>query len=248
MLRALPSLILASFAFAQPAPHPPVFEVASIRPNPGPWRVLGGYSASGPRLTLEGYEVRNLIMEAFNLKRHEVAYPPVAMEVYDIAAKAAGEGSLTRAEFRLMLQALLSDRFKFKYHREKRKILVYALVVGKNGPKFKEAAPDAPRVARGGVNGSNQSLTLSHGAMSTLADEIGNNFGPDRPVLDRTGLTGEYDIKLEATPEFRFNGHPPPDSISVFDAVRDQLGLRLESQSVSIEVLVVDHIENPSRN
>jgi uncharacterized protein (TIGR03435 family) len=240
------TLLAVGAAFAQSTP-PRALEVASIRPNPGPWRVLVGYSSSGTRLTLEGYDPISLIMEAFNLKRYEVAYTPQAMEVYDIAAKAEGDGNLTKAEFRPMLQALLADRFKLKFHREMRELSVYALVVGKSGPRFKESAPDAPRVANHGVNGRKQNATLTHATMESVAREIGNG-GIDRPVLDKTGLTGEYDIKLEATPEFRINNNPQPDDISIFDAVQNQLGLKLEPQKAMIEVLVVDHMEKSSAN
>jgi uncharacterized protein (TIGR03435 family) len=248
MIRATALIVLlACVAVAQPAPPPQAFEVASIRPNPGPWHVLVGYSSSGTRLTLEGYYVTSLIMEAYNLKGYEVSYTPPAMEVYDIAAKAEGDGNPTRAEFRPMLQTLLADRFKLKFHREMRELSVYALVVGKNGPRFKESAPDAPALGNHTVKGRNQTAILSQATMESVAREIGNN-GVDRPVLDKTGLTGKYDVKLEATPEFRINNNPQPEDISVFDAVQNQLGLRLEPQKAMIEVLVVDHIEKPSAN
>jgi uncharacterized protein (TIGR03435 family) len=170
------------------------------------------------------------------------------MEIYDIAAKAEGDGSPTRAEFRPMLQTLLAERFNLKFHRETRAMPVYALVVGKNGPKFKESAPDAPRVANFGVNGRNQNMTLTQATIDTVADTIKGIFFVDRPVLDKTGLTGKYDIKLEATPEFRINNNPQPDDISVFDTIEQQLGLKLEPQKANVEVLVVDHIEKPSEN
>lgn len=83
--------------------------------------------------------------------------------------------------------------------------------------------------------------------MESVAREISNS-GVDRPVLDKTGLTGKYDIKLEATPEFRINNNPQPEDISIFDAVQNQLGLKLEPQKAMLEILVVDHAEKPSPN
>jgi uncharacterized protein (TIGR03435 family) len=70
----------------------------------------------------------------------------------------------------------------------------------------------------------------------------------DRPVVDKTGLTGTYDIKMEATPGFTINNDPDLRDISVFTAVQEQLGLRLEAQKAMVEVLVVDHVEKPSEN
>jgi uncharacterized protein (TIGR03435 family) len=147
-----------------------------------------------------------------------------------------------------MLQTLLIERFKLKFHREMREIPVYALVVGKRGPKFKESGANPLRVGHHGVKGRNQTMTFSHGTMEFLAASIWNGFSVDRPVLDKTGLSGAYDIELEATPEFRLRGEPQPRDISIFTAVQEQLGLKLEPQKGEFEVLVVDYIEKPSEN
>jgi len=84
--------------------------------------------------------------------------------------------------------------------------------------------------------------------MEDLANEMQSSFAVNRPVLDKTGLTGRYDIKLAATPEFRlFNGSEPGD-VDISDAIQNQLGLKLESQKTVIEIMVVDHIEKPTAN
>src|SRR4051812_7351005 len=124
MLRSTFSVGILAWIFGVPfisraQPTLLVFEVASIKPNPGPWHVLFGYSSSGNRLTLEAYDVAGLIMEAYNLKPHEIVWPS-AVEHYDIVAKAAGDGTPTRDQFRQMLQTLLTDRFGLKFHRESR--------------------------------------------------------------------------------------------------------------------------------
>lgn len=221
------------------------FEVASIRENPGPWHIMSGYSSSGSRLTLEAWSVRGLVQEAFSLKRYALVIPPSNTTLfYDVAAKAEGDKALTRDEFKPLLQRLLVDRFGLKFHREMREIPVYAMVVGKSGPKFRASDPEKPRKSYVGVNGRNQYMELSQGTMEMVAGGI----DVDKPVIDKTGLTGKYDIRLEATPEFRMGNNPQPDDIRVFDAIQQQLGLRLEAQKASIEVLVVDHIEPPSAN
>ncbi len=234
--------------------HLPSFEVASIRPNPGPWHILRGYQSSGPMVTLEAYTVSDLIEEAYGLKHYQVTTAePQTRQIlhgtyYNIVAKAEGDGTPTRAQFRLMMQSLLEDRFNLKFHREMKTMPVYALVVGKHGPKFQKSAADAVSTSRVGVNGRNQTLTLAKATVASLADDIGNAFGVDRPILDETELTGTYDINLEATPEFRINRRSDPGDISIFTAVQEQLGLKLEPTKAPVQVLVIDHIETPSEN
>jgi uncharacterized protein (TIGR03435 family) len=257
-LRIISIISLALFAVVelagQTAPAPRAFEVASIRLNPGPWHVRLGYSSSGPRLTLEAYSISELIEEAYDLKSYRVTFAEPSAQrfvedtYYNIVAKAEGEGTPTKAEFRQMLQTLLAERFNLKFHHETKEMPVYALVVGKNGPKFKESAPDATFSGHHGVNGHNQTLTLVKVTMESLAEEFKNYFGVERPVIDKTGLTGSYDIKFEATPERRLHAEADPSEISVFTAVQEQLGLKLEAQKAQVEVLVVDHVEKPSEN
>ena len=147
-----------------------------------------------------------------------------------------------------MLQALLADRFRLKVHRERKEMPVYALVVGNGGPRFAESPSDAVFSGFHGVNGRNQNMTLSKASMDVVAEEI-SNYGLDRPVVDQTGLTGFYYIKMEATPEYRMSRQADGErDISVFDAVQQQLGLKLKPSRALIEVLVVDHIEKPSEN
>ena len=235
----------AAVTLSQVSAQAPAFEVASIRENPGPtWRIMDGYSASGARLTLEGWRPLALIMEAYDLKRYQVSYTSSDYAVYDIAAKAEGDGTRTKAEFRLMLQTLLADRFNLRIHREMKELPVYAMVIGKSGVKFKESFPEKPFRGLVGVHGRNQYQEYSQGTMEMLADGI----DVDKPVIDKTGLTGKYEIRLEATPEFRINNNPQPEDIRVFDAIQQQLGLKLEAQKAMIEVLVVDHIDKPSAN
>jgi uncharacterized protein (TIGR03435 family) len=225
------------------------FEVASIRENPGPWHVLRGYSSSGPRLTLEGWRVGELVQEAYDVKRYMVTLPPGANDlVFNVSAKAEGDRSLTKEEFRPLLQRLLADRFGLKFHRETRDIPVYVMVMGKNGPKFRESDPEEPVKNHVGVNGRNQSVELQQGTMAQLAESIPGAVLADRPVIDKTGLAGKYDIKLEATLYIRIDNSPQPDDLSVFDAIQQQLGLKLEAQKIPMEVIVVDHVEKPSEN
>lgn len=240
---------------SQASPQP-YFEVASVKPVEGTRGQLYSFSSSGPRVRYLGYTVAYLIIEAYNVKNYQVTFAPSVVTpsegeygAYDIEAKAAGDHPHTRSEFRLMLQALLAERFKLQLHRAQKEMAVYLLDVDKNGPKFNESGPDAVPSARFGVNGPNRTITAVKQSTDDLAQMIEGTFSLERPVLDRTGLNGSYDFTVEATPQFRMTGDDPDlRSISVFTALHQQLGLGLDPRKAPVEVLVVDQIEKPSAN
>jgi uncharacterized protein (TIGR03435 family) len=250
-------LLLLAPAFGQ-RPSQPAFEVASVKPVEGSRGTMYNFSSSGPRVRYIAYAATQLVMEAYNVRNYQVIFPPTAAPpsggeygtaYYDIEAKAEGGRARSRDEFRPMLQTLLADRFKLRAHRETKEIPAYALLVAKGGPKFKESSPNATESTQTVVSGRNQSITASKTSMDELAQMIGGAFALDRPVVDRTGLAGAYDFKIEASPEWRMKGDDSDlRNISIFTAVQEQLGLRLASQKAMIEVLVVDHVEKPSPN
>jgi len=226
------------------------FEAVSIHENPGPWRLMRNYLPSGSHLMLGGWRIGDLIQEAYGLKPYQVVLPPETINaVFDIAAKAEGDAERSKTEFRPLLQTMLEERFRLKFHREQREIQVYAMVIAKGGPKFHESDRGEPASSLLGVYGRNQSVEFKQGTMQDLASRIPASLFIDRPVIDHTGLTGKYTVKLVATPEFRINNNnPQPDDIRVFDAIQQQLGLKLEPATEPMEVLVVDHVEKPSEN
>jgi uncharacterized protein (TIGR03435 family) len=257
---SLPLLCAVSMAGplqAQPDPRP-AFEVASVRLVEQLRGQLIRFSSSGPRARYIAYPTVQLIREAYNLQKYEVAFaagvePPVGgaynPAFYDIEAKAEGDGPRTRNEFRAMLERLLAERFKLRVHRESRQLKAYSLLVSKNGPKFTESAKDGTESAHISNNGGNISVTATKFGVDDLASLISDVFLLDRPLVNRTGFTGNYDFKIEARAQTRMSGDDPDLSgISIFTALQQQLGLKLESQTVPIDVLVVDHIERPSAN
>ncbi len=243
------AVLVSATLFAQSAPAPS-FEVASVKVYDGPLNRIGDFSSSGTRATWRVFNVMGLLMDAYGLNNYQISFAASARSLentyYDIFAKAEGDQPRTRAEFRQMLQRLLAERFQLKVHRESRETPVYALVVGKGGPKFKESPADAEARFLGTVNGRNQGVTASKLTMGSLVDDL--RIFVNRPVVDRTGLAGAYDIKFEATPGFRMENNPQLADISIFTALEEQLGLKLESQKAPIEVLVVDRVEEPTAN
>ncbi len=247
------SVVLAQVP-ADPVRKAPAFEVASIHPHQGPLHTIMDFSAAGPHLRLEGYNLRGLVMEAYRLRNFQVSMPGIDEQqdtYYDIVANAP-EGTVPSGdEFRRMMQTLLAERFQLKVHMEKRPMPVYALVVGKGGPKLSPASDEGH--ALHGVKGRNQFLETDRITMNDLANEIWSGFMPDRPVVDRTGLTGSYKLRLEATPEYRIGRGSAMTSdqgsdLSIFTAVREQLGLRLEPTTAPLDVLVVESVRKPTEN
>jgi uncharacterized protein (TIGR03435 family) len=227
------------------------FEVASVKLETG--RVRPDISISGLRFHAQAKWVYPLIVWAYNMRSYQVPSTP-AIETtgssvrYDIEGKAEDGPPPTKDEFRLMLQALLADRFHLRVHRETREMPVYALTIGKNGPKMRASAPDAEPSVHYGASGNNYVVTLKKATMSDVLDALENGL-LDRPVVDRTGLDGAYDLEMIYAPGTlaKRRTEPDPDDISIFAAI-EKLGLTLVPQKASVEVLIVDRVEKPSEN
>jgi uncharacterized protein (TIGR03435 family) len=243
-------IALAQSAAPALADKPLAFEVASIRPHGGPLYSIADFSSSGPHVLLGTYTLRHLIMEAYNLKPYQLHVPEATDRpntYYDIAASAPEEERPTRDDFRRMLQTLLADRFQLKAHFEKKNTPVYALVITKGGPKLTTSSEQTPPKTLFGVNGRNQFIRTDSITMPQLADDLNNFLGADRPIIDRTGLTGTYKLRIEATPEWR-NRDPQSGDLSIFTAVQEQLGLKLEPSTAPLDILVIDSAQKPSEN
>lgn len=238
-------VFMAPTAFSQSEPAPLAFEVVSVKPLQG---VIyrNDISISGNRVTASG-PVKHLIEMAYRTKDYEIFGGPdwtaSGDVLYDIAAKAEGDKPPTMDQARRMLQTLLADRFQLKLHKEPKEISIYALVVNKTGPKLKQSATNAKfDMSLDMGPKSRMSATMS---MASLAGQL-TNLVTERPVVDKTGLTGLYDFTLEWAPD-----DAPTDVTegpSIFTAVQEQLGLKLESTKAPVEVLVIDHVERPSAN
>lgn len=178
-------------------------------------------------------------------------------------------GEQRMAQVRLMAQSLLAERFGLKISHESQELPVYVLVVAKNGPKLTPATPPPPPPAENGKPSDPPRKTgmqgiRSHGpgelqglsaTIGLLVDVLSRQPGlGDRLVLDQTGLTGHYDWTLKWAPDMATDPANPaapagdPSLPSLFTAVQEQLGLKLESQKAPVDVVVIDRIEKPSPN
>jgi uncharacterized protein (TIGR03435 family) len=259
------------------AQTPPAFEVASVKPNKsGTTQANIGMLPNG--VNFVNLPLRAIIQFAYGVNQPSklVGVPDwAAMERYDIAARAAGP--VTPDERRLMLQALLADRLKLVARLEKREVSILALMLARNDGKLgknlveskgciapgsaaaKEAAagnaPAGPETLLcGPKTGGGGRLILTGIPIQQFTALLGTMLS--RTVVDKTGLTGRYDLDVTYTPEqpipagVSFPGPAAdPNGPSIYTAVREQLGLKLEPQKDQEEVLVIDHVERqPSEN
>lgn len=240
-----------------PADASPVFEVATIKPSK-PEEQGKAFAVRGRQLSTINTSLSDLITFAYGLHARQITGGPawIESEKYDLTAKPDGEGQPNEKQWKIMVQKLLADRFKLAFHRDKKELSVYAIVVGKTGPKLTKSEGDPNGLPGLFFRG----LGVLPARNATMADFAGVMQGAvlDRPVVDQTGLPGRYDFTLTWTPdEFQFGGlgarvpprtdnaAAPPD---LFTAIQEQLGLKLVSTKAPAEVLVVDHVEKPSEN
>lgn len=212
------------------------FEVASIKPSaPG----AGGTTIynSPERFRIDGATVKYLIGYAYDLRQFQIVDAPgwADAERYDVVAKA--QGSMSDTRIRLMVENLLVERMSLAVHREKKEMSIFALIVAKGGLKLRASPQPAGPTARGPegrLEGTNLTLEM---LASLLADRVG------RPVHDRTGITGQFDIQLQWAPDGSSDTGP-----SIFTALQGQLGLRLQTERAPTDVLVVEHVDRPAPN
>jgi uncharacterized protein (TIGR03435 family) len=225
------------------------FEVASIRLHQGPVSMIGT-TISGTRVTMTAYTVSNLITAAYGLEDYQVAGATgwIGSDRYDIAARPAGETTPSRDQAHQMLQPLLAERFQLKFHRETKEMPVYALVKGKSGPKLKENTAANPPMLRMSSKGRDTQMTFTGSPIEQLVRQLSHVPGVDRPVLDQTGLTGKYDFQLNLTAEQGGDPATGASGESIFTAIEEQLGLKLELRKAPIGMVVIDHVERPSEN
>jgi uncharacterized protein (TIGR03435 family) len=230
-------VMAAGLIFGQSAPS---FDVTSIKLSP-PWQagMTGGVSLDGTRFSSSRNPLRGLIFSAYGVPYWRLSGGPAWLETdaYDIMGTFPPNTS--QDQVKLMLQTLFADRFKLAIHRETKDYPVYALVVGKDGPKLKAAVDGKYSAKNAGGH-----LELHHANVAGFATYLVNVA--DRPVVDMTGLDGYFDISLDWRPETPQPGNDPRPSI--YTAVQEQLGLKLEPRKAPVEFIVIDHIERPSEN
>ena len=267
-------IIVLAMVLAQPGlptaqpPETPAFDVASVKPNRSGDQESASIVQPGGRYTATNVTLRMLVKSAYGLHDDQLVEGPswINTDRFDIAAKAEGYPTAPgfRDQARLMLRPLLADRFKLVLRPERRELPVYALVLtrpdGGFGPQFRRSysgdcsgPPKAMRIAPGGKE---PEIPLSCGAEVYRLGHLAARGMPlslfvlnisrwtDRVVIDGTGLEGKFDWEVQWIPD-DLSHDTAPDGPSLFAAVREQAGFRIDRRRSSVEVLVVEKAERP---
>jgi uncharacterized protein (TIGR03435 family) len=264
----VPRFTLAALAFSvcamlaqSPAPRPKfdAFEVATVKP-------VDSDPKSGRFITMQGtnrfvekdYTLKLLIAAAYDLNPRTISGGPawIGTDHYDILAVTPGDVRPDHDEQMTMLRSLLADRFKLTFHREPKVFSIYQLELAKSGPKLKAstAHPDDPVVVGPGVVYPQRIVLPGRNATMGNFVSLLQRAILDRPVVDKTGLSGRYDFDLEWAPdETQFGGDVPPATAAatsppLFEAIQQELGLKLEATKGPVDALVVDIAQRPAAN
>jgi uncharacterized protein (TIGR03435 family) len=254
-------------AWEIPVPPPPMkrmaadanpsFEVATIKPS-DPAGQGKGFRSNGHNFSTMHTSLNDLIQYAYDVHTKQIVGGQDWFDTdkYDITAVSDGEGAPSHEQWKSMVKKLLADRFKLTFHHDKKELSVYALTVGKNGPKnIAKSESTAPGFSipimptPGGIMMVMRNATMTDFAIFGLQGAV-----LDRPVLDQTGLTDRFDFTLKWMPDdSQFGGRihvPPTDNPApgLFTAIQEQLDLKLDATKAPADVLVIDHVEKPSEN
>lgn len=252
--------LLVTIAFAAALATAQSFEVISIKPSDPAANGTRVGIAPGGIFQARGVTLKGLIQQAYDVQDFQISGGPgwINTERFDIEAKGNGpevsEGDLIkmtdeqRNQFQQQmlgrLRTMMTDRFQLRVHRENKEMPVYALVVSKNGPKIVKTADDYTQESALSLRKSavgTMELKGMQAPLASLARQLSNQVG--RPVVDKTELKGNFDFKMTFAPDLGDSEGP-----SIFTALEEQMGLKLDPQRGPVEVLVIDGVGHPSAN
>lgn len=258
----------------QPPPKPmaadadPNFEVATIKPNNSNATSMQALIIRGRNFATRASSLGDLISFAYEVQSKQILNAPdwLDKDRYDISAVPEQEGAPNPQQLRIMIRKLLTERFGLTFHHDKRDMSAYVLSVGKDGHKLKPTQLNGPLPGIG-IGPGTGGITLNM-INANISDFTGflQSLVLDRPVVDKTGIQGRYDFRCTFTPDdSQFSGHPPqfprqgnsdsgstdtaaPAAPSLYDALQQELGLKLAAEKTSVDVIVIDHVEKPTPN
>lgn len=259
----------------QPPPKPmaadadPTFEVATIKPNNTGATSMQALVIRGRKFMTRASSLGDLISFAYEVQTKQIVNAPEWLDKdrYDIEAVPEQEGVPNPEQIRVMIRKLLADRYGLKFHHDKRDMSAYVMTVGKDGHKLKptQINGNLPGI---GIRPGTGGITLNM-VNATIPDFTGflQILVLDRPVVDKTGIQGRFDYQCTFTPDdSQFGGHPPqmpaqgnnssaasndtaaPAAPSLYDALQQELGLKLSAEKTAVDVIAIDHVEKPTAN
>lgn len=224
------------------------FAVASIRPSAAEVQFESdGKTATTPgNLTMRDVTVATCIKWAYGVQDSQISGPEwLKSEHFDIEAKA--DAPVPDDQLKLMMRALLADRFKLSFHRQEKELRSYVMTVAKSGAKLHESAPDTKPFRENSAIGTVVKAMTMREFADFMADAL------QTPIVDMSGMTGRYNLVLDFTPYL-----PPGEHVMkmefdnstgiIISAMKGELGLDLESKKENVEVMVIDGVEQPSDN
>ncbi len=256
-------------AWEIPAPRPPpkmmapdaspAFDVSTIKPNDKGETSMQRLTINARNFVTVASSLDDLIGFAFNVQTKQILGAPdwSNRDRYDINATLDTEGMPSDKQLRLAVRKLLEDRFKIKFHKDVKELPAFVLTVAKSGPKLTPTEVTGPLPGLGVAPAPNGLTLIVHNGLVSELCELLQSLILDRPVVDETKIPGKFDIAVTFTPDdSQFHGHAPPfkkaDDVeaapSLFEAIQQKLGLKLESQKAPVPVIVLDHVEKPSAN
>jgi uncharacterized protein (TIGR03435 family) len=227
--------VVLTLAFGQQSE--PRFEVASIKPSPPDAGDANVLKPTPDRFQADNFTARRLIALAWDVRIFQVSGGPswLDSQPYDVAAKP--DGNVEDQHLRRMVRTLLAERFQLQVHHATKEMPVFVLETAKGGARLPPASPGNDPEIRGRGGHLIAKRVTAEFLSRILANEL------ERPVLNRTGIDGAFDVELDYTPD-----QNPEPGASLFTALQEQLGLKLETQRAPVDVLIVDRIERPSPN
>jgi len=237
-------VLFLAIATLHAQPLPQTFDVVSIKPNQtaGEYRRAG--TSAGGLFTASNVTLKLLISRAYGVAEAQIEGGPgwIDTDTFDISARANTPLTLSREEVRPCLQALLAQRFHLATHTTTRQGNVFSLTVAKNGPKFQQHSGEGKPSIGVSSDSSTAAVSATKTPMARLTEYLSAQAG--RPVIDNTALPGDYDFRVEWSTDLAKN----PSAPSIFTALQEQLGLKLEATKGPIHIIVVDRAEQPSEN
>lgn len=246
---AVAVVLLSGLAAAAQSPSADVsVEVAVVRPHP-PDVMHNNFAFAKDRFELEDQPLFKLIAYAYSLNSRQIvgASGWVTDQHWDMSGKTNSTQDATLPQEQQIVRQLLVERFGLQFHKEKRQLPSYALQVVKGGPRLAVSADPAAQPLEWTQFGHDSVRTENYRSCTMADFLLIKQLLMDRPLVDRTGLTGRYDFKLS----YSYGDAPPVDADTpppMFTAIREQLGLKFEPTKASVDVMVIDHIAKPTPN
>ena len=244
-----------------PADADPSFAVATIKPNPSGIPSMQRLTTDGHNFVVRNASLADLMSFAYDVQTKQIFGAPSWMDQdrYDIDARQDQDGLASATQLRNMVKKLLDERFQLKVHPEQHELPAFVLTVGKGGQKLTASQTKGPlpgmgfRPAPGGLM-----LRINNGTLDDLTGFL-QSAVLDKPVVNHANIPGRFDISVIFAPDdSQFKGHPPlppggadataEAAPSLFNAIEQQLGLKLSSEKAQVNVIAIDHVDHPSAN